>query len=255
MNTILLHEYAEQIASHAPSRVALVMSDERMTYGELDAESSRLARMLAAHGCRLGDRICLFTEKSPSAIVGMHAALKVGAAYVPIDLASPAPRIAKIVDATDPKLILASAAAMRRIDEPFSDGHRVPTGLLQAASVNGRRWGALFEPSDWQELSAEPLDRVARPDSLAHLLFTSGSTGTPKGVAITHANVVSFLDWAVTYFGFRPMERHSGHPPFTSTSPRSTSTARWRLDASCISYPKGLELIRVGSLLSCVSPS
>jgi amino acid adenylation domain-containing protein len=211
--TTLLQDYTTRIASREPSKLALVMSAERMTYGELDAESNRLARILAAHGCSPGDRICLFTEKSPSAIVAMHATLKTGAAYVPIDLASPTPRIAKIVDAADPKLILASSAAKRQIDELFADGRRVPTGFMHGAPVHGRGWDAVFEPTDWRALSPEPLDVGVRPDSLAHLLFTSGSTGTPKGVAITHASVVAFLDWAVTYFGFRPSERHSGHPP------------------------------------------
>jgi amino acid adenylation domain-containing protein len=48
---------------------------------------------------------------------------------------------------------------------------------------------------------------------MAHILFTSGSTGTPKGVVITHANVVSFIEWAVPHFGIRPADRVSGHPP------------------------------------------
>ncbi len=213
MNTLLQH-HATRVASRDPSRVAIVMGHERMTYGELEAESNRLAHVLVGRGCRPGDRIGLFVEKSPSAIVAMHAVLKAGAAYVPIDLASPAPRIARILEAAEPRHVLATSAAAPVIDELVADGRlHVPVGLLDAAPVDHHRWTPAFGPGDWSVLPAEPLEPVGDPDSLAHLLFTSGSTGMPKGVAITHANVAAFLEWALGYFGFRPSERHSGHPP------------------------------------------
>jgi amino acid adenylation domain-containing protein len=210
----LLQDYATRRAETHPSDVALVMANERITYGDLEADSNRLARFLSDDGCLPGDRICLFTPKSPSAIVAMHAILKAGAAYVPIDPASPAPRIAKIVDAAEPRLVLAAPGAAGLIDELVGAGRlRARIGSLEAAPVAGERFTAAFGPSDWSPLPSEPLERRGDPASMAHILFTSGSTGTPKGVVITHANVVAFIEWAVSYFGIGPSDRLSGHPP------------------------------------------
>jgi amino acid adenylation domain-containing protein len=212
--TALLQDYAARRAETHASDVALVMDDARMTYGDLEAESNRLARLLMEAGCRPGDRVCLFTAKSPAAIVAMHASLKAGAAYVPIDPASPAPRIAKIVDAADPRLVLAASGAASVLDEMVAAGElRVPIGSLDAHAVAGEHFTAAFAPDDWRRLSSEPTERRGASDSMAHILFTSGSTGTPKGVVITHANVVSFIEWAVPHFGIRPADRVSGHPP------------------------------------------
>jgi amino acid adenylation domain-containing protein len=58
-----------------------------------------------------------------------------------------------------------------------------------------------------------PLPTRNGPDDPAHILFTSGSTGTPKGVVITHANVISTIEWGVRYFSVGPSDRLSGHFP------------------------------------------
>jgi non-ribosomal peptide synthetase component F len=103
VSATLLQDYAARGAERDPSKIALVMADEQVTYGQLERESNQLARLLIEHGCRPDDRVCLFTPKSPAAIVAMHAILKAGAAYVPIDPASPAARIAKILEAAEPR--------------------------------------------------------------------------------------------------------------------------------------------------------
>jgi amino acid adenylation domain-containing protein len=214
MKAWMLQNYASRAAALNPSAIAVAMQGDRITYGELEAESNRLARMLIDEGCRQGDRVCLFTEKSPAAIVAMHAVLKAGAAYVPIDLASPVARIAKIVDAAEPRFVFTSLNAAPLIDELIARGLlRAPVGFLETGNVATDQRSPRFHPGHWSSVSAEPLACNSSPDQLAHLLFTSGSTGAPKGVAITHGSVVAFVEWAVTYFGYRTGERHSGHPP------------------------------------------
>jgi amino acid adenylation domain-containing protein len=212
--TSRLQDYVTRQAERRPEAVAIVM-DENLTYGELEQASNRLARLLREAGCRRGDRICLFLPKSPYAIVSMLGVLKAGCAYVPVDLASPAARVEKIVQAAEPRFGLANASARELLDDLFRRGAvpTIPIGSVDDAAVDGEQFQSRFQRADWTSHAPNSLDLAGSSDDLAHILFTSGSTGSPKGVMITHANVVSFVSWATGYFGMTTSDRMSGHPP------------------------------------------
>ncbi len=210
--TALLQEYVARQAEARPDDVALVMGAERLTYGELEAASNRLARLIREAGCVRGDRVCLFVPKTPAAIVAELATLKADCAYVPIDTASPAPRVELIVGSSEPTLILVAAPAAKLLDEVL-ESRTITVGSLDEEPLAGERFSSAFSAADQAAQSAEPLPWENTTDDAAHILFTSGSTGTPKGVVITHANVVAFVEWAVDYFGTKAGDKVSGHPP------------------------------------------
>lgn len=210
-----LQDLLTRSAQRDPDSVALVMGDARLSYGYLEAVTNQLARLQQAHGVTTGSRVCVVAAKTQWTIAGLLATLKAGGIYVPVDSASPAARVARIVEAAEPSLVLVDSTATGLIDDLIGQGG-LPAGTPIGALDNrvaGERFEAAFDRVDAAGLPAEPLQIRDGGSEIAHLLFTSGSTGVPKGVMITHSNVAAFIDWAVGYFGFRPTDRISGHPP------------------------------------------
>jgi amino acid adenylation domain-containing protein len=214
--TQLIQEYVTRQAERRRDAVALVLDDQRLTYGELEEESNRLARVLRDSGCVRGDRVTIFQPKQPAAIVSMLGALKADCAYVPIDVASPAPRVAKILEAAESRVILVDPSSSKLLDDTLAEAELAGApviGSVGEGTLEGEHFASAFSPPDWASADASPVDVQNSPEDIAHLLFTSGSTGTPKGVMIKHANVVSFVEWATSYFGTKEGDRVSGHPP------------------------------------------
>ncbi|MDT7560863.1 MAG: hypothetical protein QOI68_5333 [Pseudonocardiales bacterium] len=209
-----LQDYLTRSAERSPEATALVLGDEVMTYGELEAAANRLAHALVEQGCKPGDRVGVLAAKTPWTIAALIAVLKAGGAYVPVDSASPAARVARIVRAAEPALLLADATATALVDGLVEEGiGDLAVGAL-AEPLAGQRFASVFARDDLASLPAQaPTESIQRETDLAHLLFTSGSTGVPKGVMIEHSNVVAFVEWALRHFGTRAGDRISGHPP------------------------------------------
>jgi fengycin family lipopeptide synthetase D len=57
--TEMLHHWVTGEANHRSDATAVVLGDERLSYGELEVLSNQLARALKERGCARGDRVCL----------------------------------------------------------------------------------------------------------------------------------------------------------------------------------------------------
>jgi amino acid adenylation domain-containing protein len=212
---LLLHQSVTRAASRRPEARALVHPAGALTYGGLDELSNQIARALHGTGCRRGDRVAFLLPRSPMTIAAVIGILKADCIYVPLDLRSPVPRLASVIELCEPGVVLAGPATEAPIRGlvdagAFAAGTRL--GWL------GRSWpsepglpNADFHMTDIEGLPKHALDSWNGPDDLAYILFTSGSTGTPKGVTITHRNVTSFIEWAVEFFGLGPQDRIGGY--------------------------------------------
>ncbi len=212
----LLQQLVTGQAQRRPEQTAIVYQQERVSYGELEETSNRLAHLLKEAGCRRGDRIGFLIPKTPVAICAILGILKADCVYVPLDTSSPAPRLEKIIEACAPRFIIAGGAVTTLLDELMADKSRrneIGIGWMGESRIEANNFKARFSREDLERYPSEPIDYQNTIGAAAHILFTSGSTGTPKGVIITHNNVIHFINWASKYFGAKPSDRISSHPP------------------------------------------
>ncbi|QEU92646.1 amino acid adenylation domain-containing protein [Streptomyces kanamyceticus] len=180
--------FARQAALRGDS-TAVVCGAESLNYRELDRRSARLARLLAERGAGPGTFVGLSLHRSTDTVVALLAVLRTGAAYVPLDPAYPAQRLAHMLADAAPALVLTESAAAAGL--PTGTG-TPPQLLLDDPAV-----AAVLDAVGDDVSFACP----ATADQTAYVIYTSGSTGRPKGVPVTHRNVANLAAWAADAFG------------------------------------------------------
>nr|AAM47273.1 peptide synthetase ScpsB [Saccharothrix mutabilis subsp. capreolus] len=164
VTTTIPEVFAAQ-AARTPDAVAVTFDGSALTYRELDERANRLAHHLVAEGAGPEQFVALLLPRSAELVVAVLAVLKAGAAYVPIDPAYPAERIAGMVEDARPVTVL----------------DRLP---------------------DLSGYPSTPPRTSLRPENPAYVIYTSGSTGKPKGVVIPHANVIRLFTATDHWFKF-----------------------------------------------------
>ena len=114
---MLLHELVVRTARRCPGSVAIRTGEGALSYADLDASSNRAARALETLGVGRGDRVAIWLDKGGHAIAAMQGALRLGAAYVPIDPGSPASRARAIVRDCDTRAVVTTAAGAAMLRE------------------------------------------------------------------------------------------------------------------------------------------
>ncbi len=193
-------------AKRTPDALAIKGPDGSMTYGELDNLANRIARALVELGVRSGDRVGIWLDKSVHAVAAMQGALRLGAAYVPLDPLAPASRTCTILRDCAMRVLVSTR---ERAETVLTDDIEHVACLYADGAGPGLRWDDLLSFSD------EPIKGPAAGyDDLAYILYTSGSTGKPKGVCISHRNALAFIHWAAEELQATPADRFSNHAPF-----------------------------------------
>jgi amino acid adenylation domain-containing protein len=214
MSVYWLPQFLTRSAQQHAGKVALIAGQASISYRELERQSDRLAARLASLGVAHGDRVGILMPKSIGAVAAMHGIMKAGAAYVPIDPASPPARAAYILENCGIRVLVSSARSAAVLEQTLAAGGPVRHVVLSDEAelpapvpATVTRWADVLA-------STEPVPSVHPVETdLAYILYTSGSTGAPKGVMISHRNALTFVDWAQAEIGVTADDRLSSHAP------------------------------------------
>ncbi|MFI7291874.1 amino acid adenylation domain-containing protein [Streptomyces anulatus] len=163
----------DQAADRDPGRVALVADGATMTFAELRERSRAVAGVLARRGIGPETTVGLAIPRSLDWIAALFAVLRVGAAYVPLELDHPDERIAAIVEDARPEVILTVSAVSPRLNGELIELDR-----------------PLPEAEPYTTFAPDDPERLRHP---AYTIYTSGSTGKPKGVVTEYAGLTNML--------------------------------------------------------------
>ena len=180
----------EDSARRYPDRVALVLGDIRITYGELDARANQVANLLVGRGVTPGDTVAMSFPNVPEFVIVYYGIVKAGAVVVPLNIMLKSREIA---------YHLRDSGA--RVYFCFEGGPELPIGDFgRAAFASAPQCRDMFVVGDRGEVGTDGVQRldtalvglpechssaVREPQDTAVVLYTSGTTGKPKGAQLS----------------------------------------------------------------------
>jgi amino acid adenylation domain-containing protein len=188
----LVPQLVARQAASAPDAIALAAGSEVLTYRELDRQANRLAHLLQAMGVGPETVVGVYLERSPATVMTALAILKAGAAYLPLDEATPSERLGFMLQDAGISVLVTRSRLIGK----------VPSGKFQVLNLD-------HKDSEIRAGAADPPAVHLTPQSLAYVIFTSGSTGQPKGVEITHAGLQNLVHWHGRAFQVTSADRAS----------------------------------------------
>lgn len=157
---------------------------ESQTYRNVVERSARFAACLREAGAEPGERVVVQVDKSTDAIATYLACLRLGAVYMPLNVAYTSDELSYYLEDAAPRVF---------IGRPEDESRTSP--VARACNVRSTlTLGTNGDGSLAAHAKTENPDDVvvARASSdLAAMLYTSGTTGKPKGAMITHGNLVT----------------------------------------------------------------
>ncbi len=171
----------ETMARTRPHAPALACNGRVLTYGGLNREANRLARLLPEMGGAPGQPVGVLMERTVEMVVGILATWKMGAFYIPLDTRYPLERLKEIINDSGAVLLVTGAGG-----PDFSALSQEHDGHLNMVCPAEQR-DKLLTMDD-----SDP-DTGPAPADLAYVIYTSGSTGKPKGAMVEHTGMSNHI--------------------------------------------------------------
>ncbi len=190
-------DWIEYAAREQPRRPFLeTAAGKEMNYESLRIQSGRFAAALMRRGVEPGDRVAVQVDKSADAVLLYVACLRMGAVFVPINVANTVNEVEYFLGDSQPRVAVVRPSDRAGIEAAAG---RAAVCHLETLGLDGE--GSL------PELVAGAGDACALPagfatNAPAAIVYTSGTTGRSKGAVISRGNLASNADALVEAWQF-----------------------------------------------------
>lgn len=192
------YDWFRETAERHPDRLALDVAGFELTYAQLrDAVEWMTARLCESVG-RVPDRVGVLTTRTPVTYTAFLAALRLGAAPVPLDPTANARRNLDIAEEAGLDVTVVDGSSGAGLPE-----YRQAVGT-PVLDLGADRWRGMLEP-DPDAAIPKQVSRSA--DETAYVNFTGGSTGKPKGVPTTIRGMSAFVEHIIKRYRFTQHSR------------------------------------------------
>src|SRR5205823_5591871 len=211
---VTLPAFLDGLAARFGEREALVSPRRRVTYAELAAEATAIARALAARGVEAGTRVGLLMPNWPEWIATAFGVWRAGGLLVPLSTLSRPREMEYCLAHAEVRVLV---AVRRFLRHDYVAG--LEESLPRLPALGEVVW--LAPPGeggavDLAPLGApgSPLAATVSPDDPATVFFTSGTTAEPKGVVHVHRALCRAAEDIAAVLGIAPEDRTWGYLPF-----------------------------------------
>lgn len=187
----LIELFYEQV-KRTPDRVAMLDSEDQLTYVEVADQVQRLAIDLRHQGMTIGSVVGIMLERPLDFVIASLAVLETGAAYLPLDCHAPLDRIAYMLLDSESHALITSRVLCR---QELTHGRKV-----------------ILVDDDRQHTAQVAIEEIDReqyqlPHSIAAIIYTSGTTGSPKGVMLEDFALVNLVESFIETYQVQPEDR------------------------------------------------
>ena len=175
------------IAAGRGDKPAFIDRERRITYGELERETGRLANHLHRLGLRREDRVALVLLDTIDFPIIFLGAIRAGIVPVPLNTLLTAEQYAYILADTRARIAFVSEPLLATLEQARAKLPDIEFVVVGATKATPHR---TLRPALAQESDA--FDNAAtHPDEPAFWLYSSGSTGMPKGTKHIHTSMMA----------------------------------------------------------------
>lgn len=184
-------------------KVALLVGDERRTYGQVAERARRVAAVLRRHGLRPEDRVLIVLPDGFEFAEAWFGALRAGGVFAMVNPLMKREQFEYYLEYTKARVVVTHSEVLPEIGAALRAARLQPVALVVGPDAGGfLSWEEALRSED----PAGPLAALepTGPDDLAGWLFTSGSTGHPKACVHVHSDFAySTETYALQVAGYR----------------------------------------------------